>query len=244
MIAGDKNNQQIGQNPINQSSVVQEKKVNYWMVSTIVLTIVLLGFSFIFINKNKQMQKQISKLQTENITSANVSDTKKGDKLENWKIYSDPTSTYSIKFPENFKDKLYPWANTEYLALTYEERSGSTDIKETKFDTGRIKSIIISIYLMHEPNKSTRETANEALSDEYKVPAFNDEVSKLNQIILYSKDAFQYTTRNGNEFYEEIYIDLGKQTILHISTQYRGENDFIEQNRALVKEILSSLVIN
>jgi hypothetical protein len=40
---GDKNAQQIGQNPINQSVQIPKKsKVNYWVVSTIFLTVVVL----------------------------------------------------------------------------------------------------------------------------------------------------------------------------------------------------------
>ncbi len=41
---GDQNTQQIGQNPIKLSTQIQEKpKFNYWMVSTIILTVLLLG---------------------------------------------------------------------------------------------------------------------------------------------------------------------------------------------------------
>jgi hypothetical protein len=41
---GDQNAQQIGQNPISQSTQIPEKpKFNYWMVSTLILTVLLLG---------------------------------------------------------------------------------------------------------------------------------------------------------------------------------------------------------
>ncbi|MBI4009435.1 hypothetical protein HY357_04320 [Candidatus Roizmanbacteria bacterium] len=41
---GDQNTQQIGQNPVNQPVQIKEKpKVNYWMVSMLILTVLLLG---------------------------------------------------------------------------------------------------------------------------------------------------------------------------------------------------------
>jgi len=51
---GDQNTQQIGQNPINQPPPVPEKpKINYWMISTIVLLVimVMVGVVYFFIFK-------------------------------------------------------------------------------------------------------------------------------------------------------------------------------------------------
>lgn len=49
----NQNTQQIGQNPINQPIQTPEKKINYWMVSTIVLSIILviMGVYFLTIIK-------------------------------------------------------------------------------------------------------------------------------------------------------------------------------------------------
>ncbi|MBU1199936.1 hypothetical protein KJ953_00200 [Patescibacteria group bacterium] len=52
---GDQNTQQIGQNPVDQPLPIPEKpKVNYWMISTIVLLIVtVIGGTFYFLNAKK-----------------------------------------------------------------------------------------------------------------------------------------------------------------------------------------------
>lgn len=55
---GDQNTQQIGQNPINQQTVVpfpEKPKVNYWMISTILLAIAFISVSFWFFIGDKQV---------------------------------------------------------------------------------------------------------------------------------------------------------------------------------------------
>ncbi|MBU1104502.1 hypothetical protein KJ664_01210 [Patescibacteria group bacterium] len=52
---GDQNAQQTGQNPVNQHVQIPEKsKINYWMISTIILVIVVLLGGFYILNLNKQ----------------------------------------------------------------------------------------------------------------------------------------------------------------------------------------------
>ncbi|MBM3209022.1 hypothetical protein FJZ40_01905 [Candidatus Shapirobacteria bacterium] len=55
---GDQNTQQIGQNPVNQPpvpSVPKKQRLNYWMISTIILFAVLLvGSAFYFLNTRKE----------------------------------------------------------------------------------------------------------------------------------------------------------------------------------------------
>lgn len=55
---GDQNTQQIGQNPVNQppiSPLPEKPKINYWMISTIILTVLFLGFvGWYFLNASKQ----------------------------------------------------------------------------------------------------------------------------------------------------------------------------------------------
>ena len=69
MKVGDQNTQQIGQNPINQPIQIPKKsKINYWMVSTVLLFIVLLagGGWFVLNSKNEtsSQQKQSTTVQT------------------------------------------------------------------------------------------------------------------------------------------------------------------------------------
>ena len=61
MKVGDQNTQQIGQNPINQPIQIPKKsKINYWMVSTVLLFIVLLagGGWFVLNSKNETSSQQ------------------------------------------------------------------------------------------------------------------------------------------------------------------------------------------
>lgn len=57
---GDQNPQQVGQNPVGQPVEIQEKpKVNYWMISTILLIVILLGWSgFYVLNAGEQLKSQ------------------------------------------------------------------------------------------------------------------------------------------------------------------------------------------
>lgn len=61
---GDQNTQQIGQNPISQPVTQQEKpKVNYWMISTIILSLVLVTFVGVFA-LNLRFQRRTAELPT------------------------------------------------------------------------------------------------------------------------------------------------------------------------------------
>lgn len=55
---GDQNTQQIGQNPVNQPPIsppTEKPKTNYWMIFTIILTVLFLGFvGWYFLSASKQ----------------------------------------------------------------------------------------------------------------------------------------------------------------------------------------------
>lgn len=57
---GDKNTLQVGKNPVGQPVKIQGKpKVNYWMISTILLLVILLGWSgFYALNAGQQLKSQ------------------------------------------------------------------------------------------------------------------------------------------------------------------------------------------
>lgn len=74
---GDQNAQQVGQDPVNQNAQIPEKpKVNYWMFSTIVLSILFLG-SLGALILNLKFQRAAGTAQTptltENVTSTPTS---------------------------------------------------------------------------------------------------------------------------------------------------------------------------
>lgn len=56
---GDQNTQQIGQKPVSQPVQIPEKPVNYWMISTIVLVVVLVGLLFWFYTQNKVLPTEV-----------------------------------------------------------------------------------------------------------------------------------------------------------------------------------------
>lgn len=67
---GDQNTQQVGQNPMNQNVQIPEKpKVNYWMISTMVLLILFLGGVGVLI-LNLKSQRTADTAQAPNLTES------------------------------------------------------------------------------------------------------------------------------------------------------------------------------
>ena len=168
------------------------------------------------------------------------------------KTYNDPTGTYSITYPDKFVVNLYDYAWDKYLDLSYRETG-----KQPQTKMGVDNSVSIDIRLLSqsgtgELNKTVKQITDEAHSDEYKVPAFNDEVSAVSKITMSNKSGYMFTTKKGSQITEEIYLDLGKvvdiklgkSKTLWISIQYRGQSDFVENGKLLVKKVLSTLEIN
>jgi hypothetical protein len=167
------------------------------------------------------------------------------------KTYKDPTGTYSITYPDKFVANLYDYAWDKYLILSY-SKTDETPLTNIGTDS----SVSVDIRLLSqsgtgELDKTVKQITDEAHSDESKAPAFNDEVSAVSEITMSNKNGYTFTTRKGNQVSEEIYLDLGKvveikrgkSKTLWISIQYRGQSDYVERSKLLVKEMLNTLEI-
>jgi len=98
----NQNAQQIGQNPVNQPEQILEKpKINYWMISTIALVIILFGFFvWFFLNKTSKNSElnQTSQFPT---PSASVSTIPVSLETINLSIQSIGDSMTELFFSEN-----------------------------------------------------------------------------------------------------------------------------------------------
>jgi len=93
---GDQNSQQIGQNQINQPVTIEKKpKVNRWMVTTIILSVLIVIGITTFLVKNQQNKNTDNIGKTEQSTS--LTSIKPGYKAYTNKIYG-----FSFEYPENF----------------------------------------------------------------------------------------------------------------------------------------------
>lgn len=139
MNAGDKNTQQVGQNPTSQPTQIHEKpKINYWMVSTILLAIALIfGGLYTFKLDNTQSSKGEQSLNTSTITGSQANQpsqtptqptstpplnvlqtiTLKVTQLKTGFSISGVTPTYppsvTISVPQDFSDQLGAYGVSE-----------------------------------------------------------------------------------------------------------------------------------
>lgn len=109
---GDQNNQQIGQNPVNQPATIEEKpKINYWMISTVALVVVLVVisiFTFSLIN-NQKLISGTKITDTNLIPSAQPSTSTQAEQSIKWLNYTNEKYNFlKFKYPEgstiNFKE--------------------------------------------------------------------------------------------------------------------------------------------
>lgn len=103
---GDQNTQQIGQNPISQPMIPQEKsKLNYWMISTIVLIMILfLGGVYTLSLRSKSVEnKQHLPSVTNNPLPTATTTPPLSDTTKNWKTYTNPNPKYTIKYPSGWQ---------------------------------------------------------------------------------------------------------------------------------------------
>lgn len=121
---GNQNGQQIGQNPVSQSPQITEKsKVNYWMISTVISSIVIVfGSLYIFNLKNQlnannsTINKQPNSQQGSSVLPTNIPNPTRSTSLEftsSWETYKNTQYQFSFKYPNGWtvSDR-----NTYYLA--------------------------------------------------------------------------------------------------------------------------------
>lgn len=113
----DQNSQQIGQNPIDQPTMVSEKpKLNYWMISIIVLALLFLGTLsyYVLVVKSQRIQQSLpTPTRQKPVFSPTVfpttAPTNTGipipttSETEGWKLYQSVKVGYSIKAPPSWK---------------------------------------------------------------------------------------------------------------------------------------------
>lgn len=103
---GDQNTKPVGQNPVNQPAPIPEKlKLNYWMVSTIVLALVLLlGGIYTFGLRSKPLENKQNLTNVTNNSLPTVTPTTTPlDTVKNWKVYTNPNPKYTIKYPPDWQ---------------------------------------------------------------------------------------------------------------------------------------------
>lgn len=120
MNVGNQNTQQIGQNPVNQPVMTQEKpKVNYLLVGGIVLAcFVVFGFGGYYLGK-QSINVQPSTTTTKNNNPQVIIPTNTPIPTQNpisaWKTYTDPNKIYEFKYPPNYSLSHYAGDNSPLL---------------------------------------------------------------------------------------------------------------------------------
>ncbi|MCX7881089.1 MAG: hypothetical protein N2482_01070 [Patescibacteria group bacterium] len=93
---GNQNTQQIGQNQIDQPVTIEKKpKVNYWMMATIILSVLIVISTTTFLVKNQQNKN------TDNIGKSEQSTSLISIK-PGYKAYTNKVYGFSFEYPENF----------------------------------------------------------------------------------------------------------------------------------------------
>jgi len=154
----DQNNQQIGQNPINQTPVSAEKtKVNYWMIIAIVLFVILIVTGvYAFSSKRQKIDNYgfseptpTSYTREIPTTTPSQEPTKAPTQTEAWQPYSFEVardSSFEIKIPQSWKverkartikpvtGEIEYWTQEEQLKKLEEEKFTETlNISKDKY---------------------------------------------------------------------------------------------------------------
>lgn len=132
---GDQNAQQVGQNPTQPTTPIPEKpRLNYWMISTIVLVLLVIGFVGGYFYKSKS-EKQTSFI-SQPTPSNNISTqptfepvaTEQSPTTSSWKTYSLKTIGLEFKLPPVFnnygemKEEIKPGEKGTQLCMTFTKK--------------------------------------------------------------------------------------------------------------------------
>ncbi len=115
----DQNTQQIGKNSINPPVQIPKKAImNYWMVSTVILFLVLIGSSFYtlrLMNKITGDNPNIEQTSTPTPTNNTTTITESTPTISSGSIYSNQKYYFSISAPDGFEIAESPFQFTSIL---------------------------------------------------------------------------------------------------------------------------------
>lgn len=139
---GDQNAQQIGQNPVNQPATTSENpKVNYWMISTVVLVLLAMGFAggYFFKSKFEKGQSNVPQPTLNNYSDIQPTTkptiTEQPPTTSNWKTYTLKTIGLEFKLPPVFdnygemKEEIMPGEKGTQLCMTFAKKSSLLIVK-------------------------------------------------------------------------------------------------------------------
>ncbi|KKQ24433.1 MAG: hypothetical protein US39_C0016G0046 [Microgenomates group bacterium GW2011_GWC1_37_12b] len=140
---GSQNTQQIGQSPVSQPVSMSEKpKVNYWMISTVVLVLLAVGFTGGYFFKSISEKRQSYVPQPTPNNYSDIQPTTKPTITEqptttnsNWKTYSLKTIGLEFKLPPIFnsygemKEEIKPGEKGTQLCMTFAKKTSFLLVK-------------------------------------------------------------------------------------------------------------------
>ena len=139
---GDQNAQQIGQNPVNQPVTISENpKVNYWMISTVVLVLLAMGFAggYFFKSKSEKGQSNVPQPTLNNYSDIQPTTkptiTEQPPTTSNGKTYILKTIGLEFKLPPVFdsygemKEEIRPGEKGTQLCMTFAKKSSLLIVK-------------------------------------------------------------------------------------------------------------------
>jgi hypothetical protein len=180
MSVGNQNAQQVGQNPVNQSSVIPEKpRINYWMISTFALTFLFIGaVALNIINQNREaIQNKKLLPPTQQSTSTLFPTVPPAIRKQNT-VYTASELSNSFKLPEGWTKDLYTKSiklldrgystygdcSLEYCVFFENKKyvnKSNMQAYSSPIEDGRVYgylNVISSEYLLGEKWKSVSET--------------------------------------------------------------------------------------
>lgn len=139
---GSQNTQPIGQSPVSQPVFMPDKpKVNYWMISTVVLILLAVGFTggYFFKSKSGKGQSYVPQPTPNNYSdtqpTAKPTITEQPSTTSNWKTYTLKTIGLEFKLPSVFnsygemKEEIKPGEKGTQLCMTFAKKTSYLIVK-------------------------------------------------------------------------------------------------------------------
>lgn len=112
---GGQNSQQIGQNPVNQTTQISEKPMINYLVTGLVVFVcfILFGFGGYYLGRRSGQARNTTAinnavLPTPNLINSPTPQTKLEDTMVNWKTYTNTNYGFSFKYPSEWNINVPP----------------------------------------------------------------------------------------------------------------------------------------